>query len=453
MKTHRFLLASVASVVLTGPASAQAPSLRPSPQPALTDRMVPVSPRPVPAPTVPGTPQGADASAPVAASAPEVPVPPTSLVLPTAAPAQGGFLPNAPPFAARTGVNPQAAGATQYAPAPYYVPQPAPYPPQYGPPGSYPLTPGYPLAGATSTPPPGYYPQPPPLQPMGPMPQQGYYPQPQGQFSSSPGVAQPPSPEALAFGYALQHTLPMPPNMIHEFKRDLGANRRAVEENIGGNPTAKSRAIDLTLKPGERAPSLRLYPGNATTVTFSDVTGAPWPVSSVTIGNPTAYAVTEAGEKGQTNMVVVSPLSRNSSANNMVVTLVGYPVPIIFTLETGASEVDYRLDVSVKVRGPKAMIDIVTGTSLPATNDPSVRAFLDGTPPKEARKVVTSSPRDVEAWKMNGMVYIRTPFEILSPAYVGKAHNVSGSNLYTMADASVITVSQDGRMVLVDIDR
>src|SRR5690606_8094639 len=138
--------------------------------------------------------------------------------------------------------------------------------------------------------------------------------------------------------------------------------------------------------------------GNATTLTFSDLTGAPWPVMSVTVGNPTAYQANEAGEKGSTNMVVVSPLTNHAQANNLVVTLLGHPVPIIFTLETGKAEVDYRLDISIQHRGPNAAYDIVASTSLPPTNDAAVQGFLDGVAPKGARKVATSS-RDVEAWR------------------------------------------------------
>ena len=245
--------------------------------------------------------------------------------------------------------------------------------------------------------------------------------------------------------------LPMTNRQIQDFKGRADQTQRAVAQPAT-TPNPVSRSIVLSLKPGERPPTLRLFAGNATTLTFSDVTGSPWPVMSVTVGNPTAYQAQEAGEKGKTNMVVISPLAGHAVANNLVVTLLNSPVPIIFQLETGRDTVDYRLDVSLQVRGPNAAYDIINQTSMAPTNDSTVQAFLDGTPPRGSRKVKTSS-RDVEAWRLNDLVYVRTPLELMSPAYVARARNVSGTNLYTLVDSPVLLVSQDGRMTQVTVER
>ena len=80
------------------------------------------------------------------------------------------------------------------------------------------------------------------------------------------------------------------------------------------------------------------------------------------------------------------------------------------------------------------------------TNDTSAQAFLDGIPPCGARKVNTSS-RDVEAWRFNDLVYVRTPLVLMSPAYVAHTLDVSGINVYTLAVSPLLLVSQDGRSV------
>jgi intracellular multiplication protein IcmK len=265
-------------------------------------------------------------------------------------------------------------------------------------------------------------------------------------------AAQPPSPEDLAFQQALQSLLPLSAPQVTKYKQSLDETQRAVAAPVGAAPRPVTSSIPLSLKPGEKQPRLRLYPGNATTLTFSDVTGAPWPVMSVTTGNPNAYVAQEAGERGKTNMVVISPLTTHAVANNLVVTLVNHPVPVIFTLETGVAEVDYRLDVSIQARGPNAAYDIVGSSTLAPTSDRTVQALLDGVPPKGARKVSTSNG-DVEAWKLNDLVYVRTPLELMSPAHVGRARNVSGTNVFTLIDAPVLVFSQDGRLASVTIGR
>lgn len=276
----------------------------------------------------------------------------------------------------------------------------------------------------------------------------GAAPVPQPQAPASP--AQPTAAE-LAFQQVLQQLVPMSPDMVRDFRRHVDQTGRAASGPASGAlPSARTRSIQLTLRPGEVMPNVRLHPGNASVVTFSDMTGAPWPVLSATVGNPQAYALAEAGERGRTNMVVISPITQHAVAANLVVTLVGHPVPVIFSLATGTGEVDHRLDVGVRARGPNAVMDPISSSSLAPTNDATVQAFIDGVPPRGARKLTTSS-RDVEAWKLGDMVYVRTPLELLSPAYTARARSVSGTSVYTLVEAPVLLVSQDGRVSSVTV--
>jgi intracellular multiplication protein IcmK len=318
--------------------------------------------------------------------------------------------------------------APSYAPAPVY---PTGYPayPQQAAPGSY--------APAPSGPPPGYVQAP----GYGPAPVQGAQPLPPQQ-----------TPDQTSFNQALRELLPLSQPQVRQFRQDATKIDREGRSPPMGPAQPTSRSVTLSLKPGERAPELRLAPGNASVLTFSDQTGAPWPVMSVTVGNPQAYGAQEAGEKGKTNMVVISPLQNYDVSANLIVTLVGYPVPVLFSLSTGSDHVDYRLDVGIQARGPNAAYDITATSSLQPTNDSTVQSFLDGVAPKGAHRVHTSESA-VEAWRFQDMLYVRTSLELLSPAYVARARNVSGTNIYTLADSPVLIVSQDGRMASVDIDR
>ncbi|MFC4236179.1 DotH/IcmK family type IV secretion protein [Thalassospira xianhensis] len=269
------------------------------------------------------------------------------------------------------------------------------------------------------------------------------------------------SPEELIFREAVRQALGgTSPSMVRRWKEMMDENDRALARPVGDPPKPVSRSLQLSLKPGEKPPVVRLYNGNATTLTFSDITGQPWPVLSVTVGNPDAYDASVVGKgKGESvedgglnsNMVIVSPRKTHSYANNIVVTLVGHPVPITLSVETATTEVDYRLDISLQSRGPNAEFDVIQSSSLPPTNDSVMLAFLDGVPPQGARKVETSD-RDVEAWQFDSMLYLRSNMEVLSPLYLDRAGNVSGTRVYELMYAPVVLFSRDGIMTSVTIE-
>jgi len=252
--------------------------------------------------------------------------------------------------------------------------------------------------------------------------------------------------EEAAFRSLLRMISPMDEAQLRVLRQLLDRQALVLAEPPSGvRPTPRTRAISLTLRPGEELPRLRLFPGNATSITFSDVTGAPWPVQSFTVGNPQAFAASEAGERGRTNMLVVSPLASRIVANNLVVSLAGHPVPVVFAIEAGGEEIDFRVDVTVRARGPHAVPEPVRPPDIPPTDDRTIQAFLDGVPPSGAEPLRTSH-RDVDAWRFRGRMYLRSPFEVMSPAWRARARHVSGAILHVMDETPVVLMTERGRM-------
>ena len=252
------------------------------------------------------------------------------------------------------------------------------------------------------------------------------------------------------FQQALEAAVPYSPEQIELYRRQMDAASQATVVPLNpGKPV--SRSIRLNLTPGEATPVLRVEPGQVSTLTFSDITGKPWPVLSVVTGNPTAYVAQSAGEPGVSNIIVLSAVMAHIPSN-LVVTLVDYPVPVTMSLAQGAAEVDFRVDVQLTARGPNAEMDMVGQSSLAPTDDSSMLAFLDGVPPSEARRMRTTSG-DVEAWAYGDKVYVRTAGEVISPAYIGRAANVSGVNIFVIHEAPVVLLSRNGQMASVGIER
>lgn len=251
--------------------------------------------------------------------------------------------------------------------------------------------------------------------------------------------------EDAEFNAALKAVAPLNDGMIREYRTIQKKHAESGTEYVGPQNKMISRSISLSLDAGEEPPMIHLAAGLASALTFSDRTGAQWPVLSVTTGNPDQFKVIEADEKGRGNMLVISPTTA-AGTSNLVVMLVGLPVPVIFNIETSHGNIDGRLDVSIRKNGPNAHVDMAEGSSLEPTNDGDVQGFVDGLPPKGAKKL-PSSDSDVEAWHYRDNMFIRTHYTLLSPAYIGKASSVSGEHVYTLSrNAPVILVEQDGRV-------
>lgn len=266
------------------------------------------------------------------------------------------------------------------------------------------------------------------------------------------GVAPAPgrTPEDEAFESAVKQLVPLSPDQIREFRKRQDDARRA--QSLPLAPVRPiTRTISLTLKPGEPTPVIRVAAQRVTTLTFVDVTGKPWPVLSVATGDPQTLEAKSAGPQNETNIITLSPI-RYQGATNVAVTLTKYPVPIVMTVTTGESEVDYRVDIRVGARGPNAIADVLGAGGLAPTNDATLIGFIDGVPPRGAERVQTSS-REVEAWMFDKMMYVRTNLELLSPAYLQKSSGNAGVNVYQLVEAPVLILSRDGQMASVTTRR
>jgi intracellular multiplication protein IcmK len=161
--------------------------------------------------------------------------------------------------------------------------------------------------------------------------------------------------------------------------------------------------------------------------------------------------VLSAGPANETNIITLAPL-KSQGTTNVAINLTKFPVPIVMTVTTGESDVDYRVDVRLGSRGPNAVVDMIGTSSLSPTDDVTMISFIDGQPPRGAERVGTSS-HDVEAWLYEKMMYVRTTTELMSPAYIAKSSGNAGVSVYKLGETPVLIVSRDGRMATVAMKR
>lgn len=271
-----------------------------------------------------------------------------------------------------------------------------------------------------------------------------------GQMAIAPAV--PADPDA-AFKEALKGIVPLTDEQVRKLRSELDKIDKAQGEPLTAVKPS-TRSIQVSLRSGEYPAVINTSPGWISTITFSDVTGQPWPVLSVTNGNPDAYNIQSSGPEGSTNIITISS-KQGYVPSNIAVTLVGAKVPILMTLQpTDKGEVDFRVDALLDQRGPNASYDIVANETLSPTDDSTMLAFLDGVPPAGA-KPLKSTSRDVQAWRYNDLTYIRTEKALMAPAPIRKTSNASRTNVWVIQDVPVVQFADrdTGRTEFVNISR
>lgn len=220
-----------------------------------------------------------------------------------------------------------------------------------------------------------------------------------------------------------------------------------------------TRTLQLNLDPGVSPPVLRLSMGQQTSVVFSDYNGQPWFIKNVSVNRDSFDdGRQDLGQNGQatanidpTSILSLTPKSA-AAYGNITVTLKGLSTPIIFILTTGQPEVDMRIDAKVPGRNPDttASVNVLT---MPVI-DGELTYFLDGVPPKEARRLKVSGMAGVDAWLFQQNLYVRAKATAQYPAYTNSARSTSGTSVYRYAGMqNSITFTTGGQAVTVFIEQ
>ena len=276
-----------------------------------------------------------------------------------------------------------------------------------------------------------------------------------------------------AFGAALTGLLPLRPPEIRKVLEHYDETRQAVTTPIYPDPTPKIVAQTLSLDPGTTPIEIKVATGNVTTVTMLDSTGEPWPIQDLTwAGNFEIVAATEKGGGGSgggsdnasTNNLGLGSVNPLSPANiiritplaefvegNISIRMVGLKTAVTFTLRSHRDEVWYRFDARIPQQGPFAKASLIqgglSGGGLQA-GDAISNSILDGIPPEGSERLtVTGIDSRTSAYRAAGKTYVRTPLTLLSPGWNSSVSSADGTNVYAIANAPVLLLSDKGNVV------
>lgn len=274
-----------------------------------------------------------------------------------------------------------------------------------------------------------------------------------------------------AYEAMMSGLLPLQPDELREAFVRVDKNQKAIEEPLS-YPKPEVAFTTISLDPGATPLTFKLATGHVTTVTFLDVTGAPWPIKDVSwAGNfeikaPTDGNATSSSEKDKPtdaaeeekkrkevlssipNVMRIIPLAEYAHGN-MSIRLAGLTTPVTFTLRTNKEVVQYRLDIRIPEMGPLATPPLIqNGDQGMTAGDTTLTQVMEGIPPADAEKLsVSGVDGRTSVYRVAGVVYVRTPLTLLSPSWTGSVKSADGMNVYAIGNAPVLLLSDEGQMV------
>jgi len=270
-----------------------------------------------------------------------------------------------------------------------------------------------------------------------------------------PQVIYPATPEVVEGVIRDIEDLQLTPEQIERLKRIYLQRERQKAMPYVSPAKPITRTIFINLDPGVSPPTLRLQRGQQTSLVFSDMSGQPWLIQHVSM-NRNLFSDGRAGagnaQQPPTNILPIEPLAP-AAYGNVTITLRGLSTPVIFVLTSAQAEVDMRLDLKVPGNNPDAVIQSVQTAHMPNL-DGDMGYFLDGVPPRDAKRLNVSGLEGTEAWSFKNQLYVRSSANAQYPAYTAAARSTSGMSVYRFAQQhSSITFTTGGQAITVFIEQ
>ncbi|WP_413484643.1 DotH/IcmK family type IV secretion protein [Morganella psychrotolerans] len=220
--------------------------------------------------------------------------------------------------------------------------------------------------------------------------------------------------QSLSYQQAEESIAPLTPDEI----RKLRAENESVERALTTPQVAvvpKISVLNVDLSPGGSLPLARTAVNYPSSITFMDNTGSGWNIAAPPISGNPAFKVHWV----ENTPVMVIEALRPYADGNIIVYLSELSVPVILNINSGEADsekkawiVDSRLDLRIPRRGPGSP-DIVLRDTRIGLHDSTLQSFLDGIPPKEAKRLkINGDIPDTTVWQIGDSLYVRSRADI-----------------------------------------
>lgn len=246
-----------------------------------------------------------------------------------------------------------------------------------------------------------------------------------------------------AFKGALNGLMPLKPGEIRKVLEAFDETAQASETPIFPDPSPESAFQTISLEPGQKPLVVKTAIGNVTTLSLVDITGQPWPIQDLSWAGNFEVLQPESGS----HMLRITPMSQFAKGN-VSMKLVGLNPPVILTLVADRKSVHVRMDIQIPEIGPNGVPPLVEGQETIKAGDSSVSAVLEGVPPQSAKPMkVSGIDARTRAYDMGGTMFVRTPYNLLSPGWTNSAQSADGMHVYVLPYTPVLILSDKGKML------
>ena len=247
-----------------------------------------------------------------------------------------------------------------------------------------------------------------------------------------------------AFDAAVNGMYALKPNEIRKMLEIDDETKQAAQTPLFPSPTPETVFETISLDPGSKPLTIKTAMGNVTTLSMVDASGQPWPIKDISWAGNFEIQQPEQGS----NILRITPMSEFASGN-VSMRMVGLNPPVILVFRADRQTVHVRIDVQVPEMGPNGIAPLIntSATSTVAGNG-SLSAILEGVPPVKAKKLTLSGVDGrTSAYNLGGVMYLGTPYTLVSPAWNSSVRSADGTNVYSLSSTPVILLSDKGKMV------
>ena len=242
--------------------------------------------------------------------------------------------------------------------------------------------------------------------------------------------------------------LPFTQEQIEALGALLRQTQSATRRGAGPAPEGRVRRLRLSAPGVEGIPEIAVRRGYTTVVSFTDATGAPWPIEEALVEQwflPAGGGEPGAEAAGSEHLLYLAP-RQPYLEGNVVVKLRGLTEPVVALLRDGGVVADFRVDIRLGMPGPNADPAALVRPAAFHAGDPVLLGLLGGVVPDDVEPVkVGGGGFDTRAWRDGVDLLLVTRAVLLSPGPWAAERGAGGRWAYRLPETPYAIVSEDGR--------